>query len=191
MRIRHFEMYTTISEEEYAAILKGYEDKYPQPGKELELAAPSLGNLDGSLDPLFINPPAGNYHLQPLSPAVNAGDNLSYLHSLSLYDFISERDLASHNRLWGTTIDLGPYENQPSEVAAEKPAFTDGLSAWTQPGRLYIRSEQSATVSIYTTAGRLAKKTLLPEATTTSHLLPPGIYFLTTGHGAAKKVVVP
>ncbi|PSK91592.1 right-handed parallel beta-helix repeat-containing protein [Taibaiella chishuiensis] len=71
------------------------------------------GNINGSTNPLFINPQpasaapttAGNYLLQASSPAVNAGNNDSVGYTPLI-------DLAGNPRIMGCTVDMGAYEYQ-------------------------------------------------------------------------------
>lgn len=56
-----------------------------------------------SQDPLFIDVAAGNFQLQPVSPAINAGNNAA----LPAGDTI---DLAGSTRIAGSTVDMGAYE---------------------------------------------------------------------------------
>jgi hypothetical protein len=58
-----------------------------------------LNNLWG-IDPLFVNPGAGNYHLQADSPAINAGVSLSNVTD----------DFDGTTRPQGSGYDIGPYE---------------------------------------------------------------------------------
>jgi hypothetical protein len=44
---------------------------------DIEFSWPGAGNINS--DPLFVNPAIGDYHLQPTSPCINAGDPLSPL----------------------------------------------------------------------------------------------------------------
>ncbi len=72
----------------------------------------SNGNINGNLDPFFINAPSyttapftgGDYRLSPCSPVINTGNN-SYISGFTL-------DLAGNNRVFNTTVDMGPYEYQ-------------------------------------------------------------------------------
>jgi len=59
------------------------------------------GNLD--LDPLYTDPSNGNLSLDVCSPAAEAGNNSANSTTL---------DYAGNPRLFGTTIDIGAYENQ-------------------------------------------------------------------------------
>jgi predicted outer membrane repeat protein len=70
-------------------------------------------NLNGSLDPLFVDP-AADYRLQLCSPAVNRGDGSAD---------IPGTDLDNQPRIFGGTVDLGPYELQQekSEPAVRIP----------------------------------------------------------------------
>ncbi|QNA44166.1 Ig-like domain-containing protein [Lacibacter sediminis] len=70
-------------------------------GGHLNYDNTSEGNL--SVDPLFIDPANGNFQVQQISPAVNAGNDLLYSELL---------DLAGNPRKAGI-IDMGAYELQP------------------------------------------------------------------------------
>ncbi|RZM01135.1 MAG: hypothetical protein EOO88_58130, partial [Pedobacter sp.] len=57
-------------------------------------------------DPLFANIPTGDYTLNQGSPAIDSGDDAAF-------DSITyPKDLAGNNRIYGTHIDRGAYENQ-------------------------------------------------------------------------------
>jgi hypothetical protein len=76
------------------------------------------GNID--VDPKFVNPVAatlapttdGDYGLLADSPAIEKGDNASYLTILNIPDFTGETDLAGNPRLYGANIDMGAFESQ-------------------------------------------------------------------------------
>jgi hypothetical protein len=58
-------------------------------------------NID-DVDPLFVNPAAGDYHLQPSSPVANVGDNGAL--------GMQATDLEGLPRIMGGTVDLGAFE---------------------------------------------------------------------------------
>jgi hypothetical protein len=64
---------------------------------------PDGGTDNITNDPSFVNPAAGDYHLQPNSPCINAGNN-SYVTTIT--------DLDGTPRISGGTVDLGAYEFQ-------------------------------------------------------------------------------
>ena len=77
----------------------------------------SNNNLDGSLDPLFVDPPdpanaptvAGDLRLQVCSPAINAGNNNANT---------TTDDLAANPRKYNNgIIDLGAYEYQSENIS--------------------------------------------------------------------------
>jgi hypothetical protein len=82
----------------------------------------TFGGLDA--DPLFENPSAFNFQIQPTSPCINAGDNgAPGLSSVST-------DLAGNPRIVDGIVDIGAYESQSVDVY-----FTgegDGYS-WSDP----------------------------------------------------------
>src|SRR5690606_29196737 len=61
------------------------------------------GNIDGNIDPMFINAASGDYRLSVISPLVNVGNNSFYEGDML--------DLEGNPRFFGT-IDIGAYENQ-------------------------------------------------------------------------------
>ncbi|MES2647624.1 MAG: MopE-related protein [Bacteroidota bacterium] len=78
------------------------------------LSATSDGNVNGTLDPLFVNPIAagtantgGDYRLQNCSPAINAGDKIEIQGGAT--------DLAGNPRVFNSGVmDIGAYENNVS-----------------------------------------------------------------------------
>lgn len=76
-----------------------------------------LGNLNGDTNPMFVNPQpisaapttAGDYRLQPCSPALNFGDN-------SAIPTGTSNDLDGNPRIFNTTVDMGAYELQKNEL---------------------------------------------------------------------------
>jgi hypothetical protein len=85
------------------------------------------GNINGipANDPKFKSPSpvgasnapttAGDYNLQDSSPAMNTGNNSAYLTARGISDITNEKDLAANPRLNGSSIDLGGYENIPTD----------------------------------------------------------------------------
>lgn len=77
-----------------------------------------VGNIDA--DPLFVG--AGDYRLQPGSPARDAGDNAAV--PADQYDVDGDADtteptpdLDLQDRIWGPTVDMGAYEFSSLPVA--------------------------------------------------------------------------
>ena len=62
-----------------------------------------------AVDPATAPTAVGNLQLQPTSPAINAGNTLSYTSSIS-------RDLGGSGRIHDTAIDMGAYEFQGAVV---------------------------------------------------------------------------
>lgn len=61
------------------------------------------GGNNSAGNPLFVNPSAGDYHLQAASPAINTGSNAFVTYN---------SDLDNVSRVRGTTVDRGAYEYQ-------------------------------------------------------------------------------
>jgi hypothetical protein len=68
--------------------------------------APGPGPHGPTSDPLFHNASAGDFSLQPMSPAINAGDPGTSV------TVVGAVDLAGNPRILGGRIDIGAYEAQ-------------------------------------------------------------------------------
>lgn len=60
-------------------------------------------NLDGTVNPLFVDTFNNNYQLLYNSPCINTGNNDSIPIGITT-------DLTSNNRIWDTIVDIGAYE---------------------------------------------------------------------------------
>jgi len=72
-------------------------------------------------DPVFVNPTGGDFHLQPWSRCINAGENY--------FLFTITTDLDGYPRIRGGTVDMGAYEFQAQVTGL----FTDWLQQYGLP----------------------------------------------------------
>ncbi|HEY3761045.1 MAG TPA: choice-of-anchor Q domain-containing protein [Verrucomicrobiae bacterium] len=70
-------------------------------------------------DPVFVNPAAGDFHLQYTSPCINAGTN--FLVSTAT-------DLDGNPRIAGYSVDMGAYEKTPPSIIPNWWLFQYGLT---------------------------------------------------------------
>ena len=70
-----------------------------------------VNGVDGCItdDPLFISPVSSDYHLQTLSPCIDAGNN-AYV--------VGAYDLDGNDRIQNETVDMGAYEGGGSGISA-------------------------------------------------------------------------
>lgn len=105
-----------------------------------------VGN--SSSDPLFANSTIGNYTLQAGSPAIDSGDNTAYS---TVGNINTDKDLASHPRLTGATIDMGAYEACTMTIGTDV-INTCGSYTWMN-GVTYTASNNTATDTLINAAG--------------------------------------
>ena len=82
-----------------------------------------------NVDPLFKDTANNDFSLQPLSPAINAGNNADFPGTIT-------KDLAGNDRIYDTTIDMGAYEASticvmPTNVQVPSPDILSANVTWT------------------------------------------------------------
>jgi len=70
------------------------------------------GNI--SADPLFVDPDVDDYHLQPSSPAIDAGNNAARIR-------LPDNDLDGNPRIVNGIVDIGAYEFQGNATTSTTP----------------------------------------------------------------------
>jgi hypothetical protein len=75
-------------------------------GNGIDFQGPTPGHGTVTSDPLFVGAASGDYHLQPGSPAIDAGDDPPVPADLTT-------DLDGHPRIQGSHVDIGAYETAP------------------------------------------------------------------------------
>jgi len=163
-------------------------DEFVEPDKY----AAGIGNLHGDNDPLFQEEIAGDFKLKKESPLIDAGFNQRYKDVMNLYLLNDKKDISGNGRIIGDAIDIGAYEYDPSDTGNN--LFlkkTDFLTAWTQQGKLHLRSERPVRLSIYSVSGVIIRKVELKTSETSVIPLARGIYMVVPDHGRALKVMMP
>lgn len=85
-------------------------------------ADPANNNLDGSTNPLFINPNLvggelpGNYGVSSISPVINMGNSNFYNESQTPNLSHVITDYSGNSRIAGNSIDMGAYEFNPDKI---------------------------------------------------------------------------
>jgi parallel beta-helix repeat protein len=80
-------------------------------------SGPGWSNIDA--DPLFVDAGAGDLHLEPGSPSVDSGLNLSLPQGI-------DSDLDGLTRVVNTTVDMGSYEQQGTGPGCPRDLSGDG-----------------------------------------------------------------
>lgn len=89
----------------------------------------NIGSGQGSItaDPKFVNPVAGDFHIKPDSPAVNAALKRSVYDTFrSLYGIDISKDIEKVARPQGANFDVGAYESTTQQVT-QVPAAPSNL----------------------------------------------------------------
>lgn len=133
---------------------------------------PANNNLDGNLDPLFLNPANGSYTLKAESPGINTG-NRNYYEEGETPDLSwLLTDLAGNPRITGSAIDLGVYESTSKDqnITAQDINLTYGdadyeLTATASSGLpVSYTLANDSTAEIYQDAGDGKWKIKIKEA---------------------------
>ncbi len=129
-------------------------------------------------NPFFVQPDSGDFHLQPCSPAVNAGDNAAAI-AAALY-----ADLTGAPRILDGAVDLGPYEQS---LGFEPTAIVPASCPGAYDGALSFGGALCPPVAISWVNG--------DEKGTRTDSLAPGTYLFTfidgAGHSALDTIVIP
>jgi len=84
------------------------------------------GNIN--LDPLFVDPDANDYHLQPDSPCIDAGDPCGI--------YTDQTDIDGQPRVYGDFVDMGSDEAWPVDILTFINEAVSSQTLWgTGPGK--------------------------------------------------------
>ncbi len=129
----------------------------------------SVENSTLTSDPLFNT----GYTLQVGSPAIDAGTQVGIIPSIV--------DLAGNNRVFGTEIDLGPFEYGasagPTSIAEET---ENQIIVYPNPtnGVVHFKTEeQISSVEVYNLQGQLVEQFMAVSSINISHLIA-GVYLV-------------
>ena len=137
--------------------------------------------------PLFADTAAGDYRLQPCSPAVNVGNNVASQSAGLQYD------LDGAQRIRYDTVDMGAFEQQDSciMIATTEVESHNELYLWPNPsadGILYWQTPEThgseGTIRLFDLNGREVYAAGIPDAASgilrLNHL-PAGVYMVRIG----------
>ena len=144
----------------------------------------SLGAGNICANPQFIAPPVwgetGNFHLQPTSPAINTGADVS------LTD-----DLEFRSRPYGAGYDMGCYEWRESTRVEQK----ESKSVWSpialfspSSRMLILKSAAECDYSIYDITGKIVGEGKFMDEAKIPFEVPSGIYFAVFQNSQEKRI---
>ena len=88
--------------------------------------------------PLFVDTTGSDFHLQPNSPCINAGNN-SYV--------TNKNDLDGNPRIVGSAVDVGAYEFQMSASGIFRGTCNNTICRWTVPRIIWTRTATASTIA--------------------------------------------
>jgi hypothetical protein len=136
---------------------------------------PFVRAIDASFAPTI----DGDYRPGNGSSLINKGNNT----------FVTAKvDLAGKPRIYDKIVDIGAYEYQDISTTGISETIAD-KKVWTDRGILFIRSDRTATVRIYSINGILVQQIKIGEGTKAISL-PSGFYLVSLDNETATKVYV-